>query len=287
MKKLFLFSIFSSVIIFLTLCNNNAGPDTVEPPDAPVLSSPSDGTTGISLSPVLTWNASNGAESYQVQISIQDDFSTTVIDQGGITITSYTASGLSFDTKYYWRVNAQNDGGTSPWSTVWDITTLQDYLLELLPKESQLDSTTLVGNAAVYDTTNLYDLIDGYDVFFYEHGFLRCANQQYSYNNPKLINQIFDIRLNEMRNSDSAKSIYDASLEFMDTAQVISGISDGEAIITQGSWNYECFMHKGKYFINYVGVNYDTTSGAQEAIRAKFVEFCTIFDENISTWTKF
>lgn len=283
MKKLYLFSAFSIVIIFLAVCNNNTGPDTVDSPGAPLLSSPSDGAAGLSLSPVLTWNASNGAESYKIQVSVLDDFSTTAVDQGGITSTSYAVSGLAFDTRYYWRVNAKNDGGTSPWSTVWDITTLQDYLLELLPKESQLDSTTLIGDAAVYDTTNLYNLIDGYDVFFFEHGFLRCANQQYSYNNPILISNNFDIRLNEMRNSDSAKSIYGASLEYLDTAQVISGITDGEAIITQGSWNYECFMHKGKYFINCVGVSYDTTTGAQEAIKDKFVEFCTIFDANITT----
>jgi hypothetical protein len=50
-----------------------------------------------------------------------------VIDQNGITSTSYTVpSGkLSKNTKYYWRVNATNPEGTSEWSSVWNFTTVR------------------------------------------------------------------------------------------------------------------------------------------------------------------
>jgi GH18 family chitinase len=92
-------------------------------PSAPTLSSPSNGATGVSLSPTLSWNASSGATSYQLQVSTSSGFTTTVVNQSGITTTSYTASGLSGSTTYYWRVNATNGGGTSAYSTAWSFTT--------------------------------------------------------------------------------------------------------------------------------------------------------------------
>jgi len=101
---------------------------TTEPPpppvpSAPTLASPANGATGVSTSPTLTWNASSGATSYRLQVSTSSNFSTTVVDQSNITTTSYRVSGLAASTTYYWRVNASNAGGTSPWSAVWSFTT--------------------------------------------------------------------------------------------------------------------------------------------------------------------
>jgi Tol biopolymer transport system component len=95
----------------------------VLPPSAPTLSSPSNGATGISTSPTLSWNASSGATSYRLQVSTSNAFSTTVFDQSGITATSRLVSGLLNNTTYYWRVNACNAGGTSGWSSIWSFTT--------------------------------------------------------------------------------------------------------------------------------------------------------------------
>lgn len=159
-----------------------------------------------------------------------------------------------------------------------------DNFLDMLPKASQLDSCTLNDTTVTYDKNSLYNLIDGYDIFYLSRGFIRGATQGYLYSNPKLVRQKnFDYLFCEMIQPDSAKSIYKASLELADTAQLITGISGGAAIITQGSWNYECMMYKNRYFIKFDGVYYDTTSGAQEAIKAKFTEFCGVFDENINS----
>jgi hypothetical protein len=95
------------------------------PPAAPTLSSPTNGATNISVTPTLTWNASTGATSYGLQVSTSSSFSTTVVNQTGITNASYPVSGLAGSTTYYWRVNATNAGGTSAWSTpVWSFTTV-------------------------------------------------------------------------------------------------------------------------------------------------------------------
>jgi hypothetical protein len=95
----------------------------VGPPESPTLASPSNGATGVSTAPTLTWNASGGATSYQLQVSGNSGFSTTVVNQSGITGTSYDVTGLSNNTLYYWRVNATNASGTSSYSTAWSFTT--------------------------------------------------------------------------------------------------------------------------------------------------------------------
>jgi subtilisin family serine protease len=94
------------------------------PPPAPILSAPADGATGVSTSPTLSWNAASGATSYGVQVSTDAGFASLVVDRTGLTGTSTAVTGLAANTLYYWRVNASNAGGTSPWSTVWSFTTV-------------------------------------------------------------------------------------------------------------------------------------------------------------------
>jgi photosystem II stability/assembly factor-like uncharacterized protein len=96
----------------------------IEIPSAPILVSPADGSSGISTSARLSWRLATGASAYQVQVATTADFSTTVIDQNGITDTSYLVAGLANNTIYYWRVKAVNAGGTSDWSSVWSFVTI-------------------------------------------------------------------------------------------------------------------------------------------------------------------
>jgi len=93
------------------------------PPAAPTLRSPSNGATGVSRTPTLSWNASTGASSYRVQVSTSSSFGTLVYDQSGITSTSTTVSGLGSRVTYYWRVDASNASGTGAWSTTWHFRT--------------------------------------------------------------------------------------------------------------------------------------------------------------------
>jgi chitinase len=99
-------------------------------PLPPVLSSPSNGSKGIPTSPILTWKASSGTDSYAVQISTDRGFSTITLQQRGLTGTSFAVDGLSENTTYYWRVNATNAYGTSEWSNVWSFTTMATPVME-------------------------------------------------------------------------------------------------------------------------------------------------------------
>jgi hypothetical protein len=93
-------------------------------PLAPVLSSPSNSSTNVSLSPNLTWNAAAGATSYQLKVATDAGFSGIVFNQSGLTSTSRALSGLSYGTTYYWAVCATNAGGTGPFSGTWSFTTM-------------------------------------------------------------------------------------------------------------------------------------------------------------------
>ncbi len=97
---------------------------TPEPvPPAPVLYSPSNSESDIPANPVLMWNASNGADSYTLQVSRDTTFLSPVINQSGITGTSYQINNLSYSALYFWRVNAANSSGTGNWSDAWSFST--------------------------------------------------------------------------------------------------------------------------------------------------------------------
>ena len=90
------------------------------PPATPGLSSPGSGTTGSALTPNLKWNAASRATSYNLQISISSSFTTLIVNQTGLTSTSYSvdAGVLNWNTTYYWRVqSADTFGQTSAWSS--------------------------------------------------------------------------------------------------------------------------------------------------------------------------
>ncbi len=97
-------------------------------PNTPVLASPINSAEDISLSPTLSWNASNYATSYTLQVSISDNanifnYNRIVYDQNVGNNTSQQITGLYYSTKYTWRVSATNSYGTSTYSLPWLFTT--------------------------------------------------------------------------------------------------------------------------------------------------------------------
>jgi len=95
-------------------------------PPAPSLLAPPNHATNVSLTPTMQWGTSSGADFYRIQISTSFNFSSTIIDVSGINGNGYTVSPgfLSNNMTYYWRVNANNNGGASPWSDIWDFSTI-------------------------------------------------------------------------------------------------------------------------------------------------------------------
>jgi len=65
-------------------------------PGTPVLSSPSNGSKGLSINPALSWNTLSCAESYTLQVSTSSTFSTILVDTT-ITGLSYGLSDLQYN----------------------------------------------------------------------------------------------------------------------------------------------------------------------------------------------
>jgi hypothetical protein len=91
---------------------------------SPVLAAPpNNASTG--LQPVLIWDSVAAAANYRVRVSTDTGFSNIVLDSNNITGRQITvpAGRLSPNTRYYWRVIAQNSCNTSPNSQRWSFIT--------------------------------------------------------------------------------------------------------------------------------------------------------------------
>ena len=97
----------------------------------PTLLTPPDGSANIALNTSFNWNAFALATSYTFQLSTVSDFSSFIVNQSGITTTTYTpASNLILNNRYYWRVNAKTStGSTSQWSNVFTFSTTAGIII--------------------------------------------------------------------------------------------------------------------------------------------------------------
>ena len=114
---------WSEVWSFTTL------PDFAEPPVllAPVLAAPANFSINLPTNTDLSWNGSQDAENYELQVSERSDFLTLFLRQTGISGTTATVNNLTSGTTYYWRVKISNAAGESDWSEVWSFTTLPAF----------------------------------------------------------------------------------------------------------------------------------------------------------------
>ncbi len=92
-------------------------------PSPPLLFSPDNGAGSLNPDVTLRWSPISSALSYQVQVSTDANFATRDFDVV-TTDAFFGLSSLKSATTYYWRVNATNAAGTSDWSQVWSLTTI-------------------------------------------------------------------------------------------------------------------------------------------------------------------
>src|SRR5581483_10678219 len=141
------------------------GPTAPPPPAIPQPQDPSDGSYA-GTAPPLDWSAVNGATKYDVQYApIGDgcDWSSpmTVL---GITDTSTQLTGLSNDTTYCWRVQADNASGASGYSDPFQFTVL-GIPTPLAPP----NASTINGNSATLQWTGITGAT-GYEVQYGTQG---------------------------------------------------------------------------------------------------------------------
>lgn len=87
----------------------------------PTLNNPANGSSILTFTPVLDWDDLPGATSYTVQVSLNSNFSTFVINQSGLDSSNYQVPNgtLTGNTTYFWRARGVNQAGSGNWSLVW------------------------------------------------------------------------------------------------------------------------------------------------------------------------
>jgi photosystem II stability/assembly factor-like uncharacterized protein len=106
---------WSSVRNFRTTTPSMLAPNLLQPPN--------NASTG--LQPVLRWDSVVAASTYRVRIATDTGFNAIVLDSNNITLKQITvpAGKLTANTRYYWRVVANNSCNTSPNSVRWSFIT--------------------------------------------------------------------------------------------------------------------------------------------------------------------
>jgi RHS repeat-associated protein len=66
---------------------------------------------------IARWNGSSGATGYLLDVSTSSGFGSYVLQNQSVTGTSFTVSGISGSSYYYYRVRAQNGSGNSGYSS--------------------------------------------------------------------------------------------------------------------------------------------------------------------------
>lgn len=117
-----------------TVCN-------LLPPAAPILVSPSNGSYNQTSTVRFNWNKSQNAVSYRLQVAFDSLFTNLVVNDSTITDSTLLVVNLTSNRYYWWRVNAKNSVGTSPYSAVWKFGTFLVGLNQIgtdIPKEFKL-----------------------------------------------------------------------------------------------------------------------------------------------------
>ena len=95
-------------------------------PVATTLQSPPDLAVVNTNTPKLEWADIASAESYLVQVSLDQGFTGFNVKYSKSVTTNYVdvpKGVLQVQTKYYWRVQSKNSEGNSDWSPVWSFNT--------------------------------------------------------------------------------------------------------------------------------------------------------------------
>jgi len=93
-------------------------------PEATSLVSPANGSTGIELEPILKWSRVETAESYQLEIALDTNFTSILSTYDDINVVEFKTDELSDESKLFWRVRAYNNGGFSDWSDIYSFETV-------------------------------------------------------------------------------------------------------------------------------------------------------------------
>ncbi len=92
---------------------------------APILTTPPDSAINVSVNPDFAWQTVDGAETYRIQIATTGSFvgAGLIINTTGLTDTTFSATNLQLNKKYFWRVRGITPSYEGTYSKVRTFTT--------------------------------------------------------------------------------------------------------------------------------------------------------------------
>jgi hypothetical protein len=156
---------------------SGGGPTEPLPP-APVLISPTNTAQNQSITPLLTWESVEEAETYRVQVSRNTNFTTTVVNLVTDETEHQITGALLYLTQYYWRVRSITESGTAgDWSSAWSFRTAEEVTIPENWEFTETDNfAQIVVPATIEPMIGDRELTDGDAIgLFYE----RTAGQWY------------------------------------------------------------------------------------------------------------
>lgn len=97
--------------------------DSIKLSPGPVLTCPAPGAVLNSVAPMLLWDPVRDALSYQLQVSLRDDFNALLLDDTEVFAPQALLEPLSGGSTYYWRVRTYTTSGLTDWSPTFSFTT--------------------------------------------------------------------------------------------------------------------------------------------------------------------
>jgi len=120
--------------------------------ETPDLLTPNNGQTGVNQNPVLTWEELSNANTYQLQIASDEQFTAIVVDTE-LEANTYPFTSSQLNTTYFWRVKAINPCSETEFSNFFEF---QISDCSVCPSEGNLDfntGTTLVNFNTINNPT--------------------------------------------------------------------------------------------------------------------------------------
>lgn len=144
-------------------------------PAAPILSSPGNASLVPNAALRLLWQSTTGAESYQIQISLNSNFNQQIlVNQQGISGTAFEFQDLAFNTVYFWRVRARNAAGFGPYSSIRSFRTAPEPQLDPARLRSPAKGAILESDTVVFAWSPVKDASD-YTLYLSEDSLFRSG----------------------------------------------------------------------------------------------------------------
>ncbi len=111
-------------------------------PDAIELTEPQSGALEVALQPQFSWVGQDGVDDYRIQVSLDADFTSPLIDEWVSSTSFVPETELELGTDYYWRVQGQDHCGEGEWSDVWAFQTRFDPVADFQPTQLEFEVNT-------------------------------------------------------------------------------------------------------------------------------------------------